>query len=327
MTVRSSVEKLGLRLLSLALLLAFLACLGAQAQQQPEKKKAAPAKAIVGTAPAKPVVVKRKAPPAVVVRHAWNDANFEQWVFQQDHNAAGARQRLDALLTLHVDDIDRACKLTDPQKTKLQLAARGDVKRFFDRYEAVKRKFQLVKNDEHKMQEIWQDINPLQLSLQAGLFHDDSLFYKSIRSTLSAEQAAGYEAIASERREFRHRATIELVVNTFEQNMPMRDEQRRELITRLAKLTKPSRKSGQYDYYVIMFQLARLPEEKFKPLFDELQWKAINRQRVQFKGMWQFLKQAGELPDEDDDPDKADNEPPPMRGKGGGGRILAPKAK
>src|SRR5882724_6057239 len=51
---------------------------------------------------------------------AWPDEQFEQWVFQQDHNAAGARKRLDSLLALQIEDFDRASRLTDAQKRKLQ---------------------------------------------------------------------------------------------------------------------------------------------------------------------------------------------------------------
>src|SRR5205823_7870412 len=119
---------------------------------------------------------------------------------------SGARQRFNSLLALRVEDIERTSTLTDAQKKKLQLAGRGDIKKFFDRYEAVKQKFQLMKNDEEKMQQIWQDINPLQTSLQTGLFHSDSLLIKALHNTLTSDQFARYDAIARERRAFHHRA-------------------------------------------------------------------------------------------------------------------------
>src|SRR5207245_228361 len=60
-------------------------------------------------------------------------------IFQQyGGSAAAARSRLNAQLLDQVQDIDRTCKLTDAQNQKLQLAGRGDIKRFFDRYEAFK---------------------------------------------------------------------------------------------------------------------------------------------------------------------------------------------
>jgi hypothetical protein len=268
-------------------LLALLASFGVGAAAQAQQKVVAPAKAMVA--------------PAV------SDDQFDQWVFQQDRNASGARQRLNSLLTLQLEDIERACALTEGQKKKLQLAGRGDLKRFFDRYEAVKQKFQLIKNDQQKQQEIWQDISPLQMSLQGGLFHEDSLLSKSLPNTLTGDQLARYDAITRERRAFRHRATIELAVTTLEQqSTPLRDVQRRELIKLLTKQTKPSRKSGPYDYYVVMFQLGRLPEEKLKPLFDNMQWQVMSRQLDQFKGYDMMLRRSGQLPDEDDDATDAD---------------------
>ena len=250
-------------------------------------------------------------PEAVQFQTGITDANFDQWIFQNDNQTGigGARQRLDQLLDLRIDYLDRACKLTDAQKMKLKLAGRGDIKRFVDLYEKIKRKFELVKNDQQKMQEIWQDINPLQMMWQFGLFDEDSFLGKSLHNTLTAEQFGHYDAVARERRVFRHRASIEAAVAALEQNMPLRDVQRREFVTLLTKLTKPPHKSGVYNYQVLMYQLSQLPEEKLKPLFDDAQWKIISQQFNNFKGMRQWLKQSGQLPEEDDVADKTDTQP------------------
>ena len=72
-----------------------------------------------------------------------NDAQFDQWVFGNMGvaNAGVARNKLDSLLTLHVDDLERTCGLTPVQKKKLLLAGRGDIKRFFDRIDDLRKKF------------------------------------------------------------------------------------------------------------------------------------------------------------------------------------------
>lgn len=270
----------------LALLTVFVACSAAQAQV----KIAPPA-------------------PAVVGQPVWQDEQFDQWVFQQDRTAFGARQRLDSQLALHEQDIDHVCDLTDAQRKKLHLAGRGEIKRFFDRYEAVKQNFQLVKNDQQKVQEIWQEIGPLQQSLQGGMFNDASFLYKTLHNTLTQDQRARYEASARDRQAFRHRANIELVVTLLEQGVPLRDAQRRELISLLTDQTKPPRKSGPYDYYLIMFQATRLPEGKLKSLFDDAQWKVVTRQLNQYQGMVPFLKQSGQWPDEAEEAGRADARP------------------
>ena len=77
----------------------------------------------------------------------------------------------------------------------------------------------------------------------------------------------------------------------------------------LLEETKPPRKFGhQYDYYVIMWQAAKLPEDKLKPLFDDVQWKVLNQQFAQMQGMEQWLKQFGVLSLEADAADGDDVE-------------------
>jgi hypothetical protein len=210
---------------------------------------------------------------------------------------------------MHIEALDRACQLSEAQKKKLHLAGQGDIERFFDRYELVKQKFQALNNDQQKLQQIWQDINPLQTTLQAGLFHDDSLVYKLLRNTLTGEQRARYEAFDRERRAFHHRASIELAITMLEQGTPLRDAQRQQLIALLTNQTKPPRKFGQYEYYAIMFQLGRVPEEKLKPLFDPAQWNVVSRYLAQCKGMEPMLRQSGQLPDDDGEADVAVEQP------------------
>jgi hypothetical protein len=247
------------------------------------------------------------------VQPVWTDEMFDQWVFQQDRNVAGARQRLDSFLALRIEDVDRAAQLTDAQKQKLLLAGKGDMRRFFARFETVKKKFQMVKHDQQKMQEIWHDISPLQTSLQAGLFHEDSLLVKSLPHTLTAEQLERYDAGIRERRAYRHRAAIELTVASLEQNIPLCADQRRELIALLTKQTKPARRLGLYEHFVLMIQLDRVPEEKLKPLFDPMQWKVVKYKLNKIEQLEDFLRQCGEWPDVDEEADKAVAQPAALK--------------
>jgi hypothetical protein len=248
---------------------------------------------------------------AVQAQPQFTDENFEQWVFQEDHTAAAARKRLEASVSVHVDHIDRACRLTEAQKKKLQLAGRGDIKRFFDRYEVVRQKFQGVKNDQQAWNQMWQDINPLQMSLQSGLFHEDSFLFRCMPHTLTAEQWPSYEALAQERRAFHHRVTIEMCVSQLEQIAPLRAAQRRELLAFLTKEMKPPRKSNFYYSWMLLVRLAQLPEDKLKPFFEKTQWKAVNQLLVAYKGQVQWLRQNGQWDDDDDEADK----PAPPREK------------
>jgi hypothetical protein len=251
----------------------------------------------------------------IPAQQTWTDEQFEQWVFQNAlarQNVAGTaatvRQRLESQLTLHVESIDRACQLTDEQKKKIQLVGRGDIKRFFEGVERVKQKFRDVNSDINRLQEIMPDIDPLRSAMQAGLFQDSSLLCKSLHNTLTAEQLPRYEAAERDRGTAQHRAAIDLVVNSLENNIPLPAAQRRDLIDLLMKETKPPRKPGQYELYVMMIQMGRPPvEAKLKSFFTDSQWPFVSAQLDLGKNVEPTLRQMGYVVD--DEPAKND-EPP-----------------
>jgi hypothetical protein len=319
---RASNQRLGFSRVLFVFVAASMSALAGHAQEKQEKKKDAPTQQKQEKktdadkkkgAELKRTIKKQPVPPPVVVRNQWTDDNFDQWIFGQDRNAARARQRLDSSLAVHIEAIHRASPLTDAQRKKLQLAGRGDVKRFFDSYETVKQKFHLIKDDQQKFQEIWQDINPLQTILQAGMFEGDSLFCKSLRHTLTSEQWAKYDAVERERREFSHHTSIVQAVIGWEQSMPLRATQRRELIELLTKETKPPRKLSPYGSTWVLFQASRLPREKLKPIFDDMQWRSMNQYLGNARNLGTWIKQLGLLPDDDEEGDKADAQPAPAR--------------
>ena len=231
----------------------------------------------------------------------FTDEQFEQWVFQQYGNAATARTKLKESLELYSDDVDELCVLSDAQKRKLRLAGQGDIERFFQRFEEVKTKFQAVRNDQQKVNDIFQDISPLQAQMATGLFDRSSLLQKSLFNTVNREQFLKYARADDERRRFHHESRIRLVVMMLDQYSPVTAEQREKLTDLLRRETKPLRQSGQYDYYAMMYQVSQIPEARLKPLLDDIQWPVFHQQLGQMRGMEQWLKQNGLLPDGDED--------------------------
>jgi hypothetical protein len=233
----------------------------------------------------------------LVAQEAFTDENFDQWVFQRQLSAATVRQTMLAQIKLKVDEIDRACGLSESQRNKIELAGQGDIKNFFRGYAKAKHEFQRLKNDREKINEIFRSIQPLQATLQAGLFEDGSLMDKVVQSALTAEQVVKYEFVLWERREFRHRAKVELAVRLIEQGAPLRDQQRRELIETLVHDAKPSPRPSQFDTYAILFQMSRIPRERLDNLLDEIQMKVLRQQLDQVRGMEPILRERGWLPE------------------------------
>ncbi len=221
---------------------------------------------------------------------------FDQWVFGGSRNSRAGRNKLDSLLTLQIDDVARICALSDDQKKKLLLAGRGDIKRFFDLVEEKRKKFEKVKQDQNKLGEIYQELVPLQAALNSGLFSDGSIYAKTIRNVLSDEDNVRYQKVIEDKKRFRYRAKVELVVAQLDQTVGFRDEQRRKLVELILSETQPPTRFGQYDYYLVMYQAGKIDEAKLKSLFEERQWALLNRQLNQMRGMEQFLRNQGLLP-------------------------------
>ncbi len=230
----------------------------------------------------------------VVAHFGIDDSNFDMWIFNGRATGNG-RDWFDARLALRLDELERSCGLTEAQKAKLRLAGRGDAKRFYDLYAEKRKKFDVLKRNQNKVNEVLQEVRPLQEMLTQGAYGRGSLFDKTLRSTLTPEQVAHLDEAAHARREFRYHARVELVVEMIDGNVGLTADQRRRLLEVLKAETKLPPRSGQYDYYLVMYQAALLPEEKLRPIFDAPQWKVVGQTLAQAKGYQTFLRTNGLL--------------------------------
>jgi hypothetical protein len=238
--------------------------------------------------------------PAPVNAFELHESNFDRWVFGNLGNAVSARDRLEDMLALTIAEVERSCKLTDEQKSKLLLAGRGDIKRFFDRVEDARAVFQRLRRDQNKINEIFQSTQPLAAVLSAGIFGDKSFYAKTLRNTLTPDQVAMQRQAAVEKNAFRYRAKVRLAVADLDTSIGFTVEQRQKLVEVLLTETRPSLKSGHlYETTVVLLKASRLPEEKLRPILDETRWSILARKLKQAQGMEAFLKSQGFLDDDD----------------------------
>jgi hypothetical protein len=125
----------------------------------------------------------------VLAPQSISDDNFNYLAFGPGFDAATARLRFDELVEQRVAAIDRCCALTANQSAKLKLAGRGDVHRFFERVDDVRRRL-------HSPEKVPANLDDLRTWLQQQLrsnllpFGEESLFAKALRTVLSGEQTA-----------------------------------------------------------------------------------------------------------------------------------------
>jgi hypothetical protein len=231
-----------------------------------------------------------------------HESNFEQWVFGTAGRANSARDQLDSLLMLSVGEVERSCNLSEAQRKKLLLAGHGDIKHFMDRVAEARRVFDLLRRDQNNINEIYQETVPLSTTLRAGLFGSDSFFSKTIGTTLEPEQEARYRKSILEKNQFRYRAKVRLAINNLDNAIGFSGEERQRLTDLVLEETKPPIKpAGQYETQVVLLKIARIPEAKIRPIFDEARWKLLIPQFQQARGMEAFLKTQGFL----DEPEPA----------------------
>jgi hypothetical protein len=228
--------------------------------------------------------------------------NLDQWIFPGAANIAAAEKQISARIKLQLEDIDRACGLTAEQKQKLQLAAGGDKKQLFEQVEALRAKFVKAGADNDAINQIAQDVQPLQTKVASGLCGDRSLLGKTLRTTLSAEQLAKFETVRGARARFRYQASIEMSLISLEKSVPLTAEQHEALVQLLLAETPPPAAFNQQENYYVMYQLAMLPRANVTALLDERQKTLLEPQLRNALGMKQFLVQQGMIAkDENED--------------------------
>jgi hypothetical protein len=216
-----------------------------------------------------------------------NEQTFNQWLY----SASQGNFDPDSELTLTVEAVDRVCKLSENQKEKLRLAGRGDYARFQQQVDQLRAEYVGKSYEQNKVGEIYQKIQPLGMVYQAGLLGDSSLFSKVLARTLTLEQAAKFDRIEAERRQARYAAKVGLFIASLERSCPLSDKQRTTLNELLLAETKPPKRFGQYDWYVIMYQAGKVPDEKYEQILDEAQMRRLKATVRQGAGMEHFLRQ------------------------------------
>jgi hypothetical protein len=222
--------------------------------------------------------------------------NFDRRVFGQWGTPRAARKQLQSQLKLQVEAIDRACDLTPAQQEKLWLAGQGDIWRFYERVEEVRKLFLEARHNQQQINQMWQHIQPIGQQLRAGLFHGHSLLHKCIWRTLDPQQTDRYQRQETERRRFHYEASIALTLEMLQEGIPLRESQRQKLARLIRDRTPWPEQFGQYDSYLILWHLSQLPEEELKPIFDKIQWRAIKQAFRQAQAKEPHLKKMGVLP-------------------------------
>jgi hypothetical protein len=115
--------------------------------------------------------------------------NFDRWLFGA-HSRGDPKRHLEEILLTRVRTVAREHGLNKQQAAKLQLAGRGDIKRFFDEVENKRKDFEIESKSFTRGMAALEGLAPLSQVYQGGPFEADSLFAKTLRK-INNDRRAG----------------------------------------------------------------------------------------------------------------------------------------
>ena len=223
--------------------------------------------------------------------------DLDRFRFSELDGSADPCARVERLVSLRIAELTRECRLTEAQVQKLELAGKGDVKRFVDRWENVTRILADPAAESSELRRVFLDWKTVAINWKTNLVGDGSLLSKTLQKTLRPEQAALHEIALASRRRQRYEEAIGGAVKSLQSNLSLSDRQSERLARLLVERTRPPKKFGRAsDVALVLCQISRLPEDSLRPIFDAGQWRTLEHWLSAYKpgaGVAQSLERHG----------------------------------
>lgn len=223
------------------------------------------------------------------------------------------RKRMEALAATEIDVVDRRVSLTDAQKKKLKLAARGDTEQHISRANELRPKLTSEPLDQSRYTELMRELQPLQMARQFGLVGEASLFRKTLRHCLTDEQHAHWQIVERERKTAAVESTIQ---NLDRQKGGIRlwGEIRQKFIDVLVEHGDLPDTRSSYIHHVVLVEVGKL-EDHLKPLVSDEDWGKLQKQIAQARQVEAALRRSGAWPVRAVDDDVADSKIDAAKGR------------
>ncbi len=226
-----------------------------------------------------------------------DESTFDSWLlssagFNRSHGTS-YRDFLEQQSLTQIATAENATDLTEEQQQKLKLAARGDTALIVDEIEKLRDELIGQSFPQNNINEPYQKIQALGSQLNAGLHGPDSLMSKVLHQVLTDEQQAAIDKLEAERRERQHEASMKMLIAGLQRFCPMTEEQRESFLKLAIENSKPAPRSHQYERYLLLYQLNKLPQDKIKSIFDDAQYKSLEPALRQGNAYRHMLEQQG----------------------------------
>lgn len=218
--------------------------------------------------------------PSVFSQQA-NNQILQSYVLQ-GKDTTRLQQELTNKSKVLVEACSEALQLDEVQIEQLRFACRGDVVRVMQEITELDIHtkhvdMQEMGRNQDEMQKIWPLVMPTRSKIDEGLHSRGSLFEKSLKSILTAEQQVNFEKQNQEKQTRLIVATTKLTLIEFERQVPLTADQRNRIIKLVEESPKPKLVSEGMAYYLGIVVLSKLPEVKVREILNEEQFKTYKR--------------------------------------------------
>jgi len=182
---------------------------------------------------------------------------FQQYILQQKTEKVF---REDVVAHSHdvIERVKLVCQLDPAQLEKLQLAAEGDVVRFYREFERIKSEVKGVKMDDAQAwQQAWPILSPLYQRVLQGIFDDSSLCHSVVKTTLNTGQLEQFETAEAKRRDYAFKANCKTAIAELSREIPLTGDQRDRLLVIMLSVARPKKSHPRLESMLGMIILSK----------------------------------------------------------------------
>ncbi len=201
---------------------------------------------------------------------------IESWVFS-GQTASAARAQLENAASQRISLIKSKCQLDEVQLDKIELAANGDIARFFRHVDSLREEFKDMKPDRDNMNEVSKKVAPVQQAWNQGMATSQSLFVGVLKSVLTAEQRAMVSEERDSQLQERRRFQLMNFVKNIEKTIPFSASQREQLMKSVGGFMLSSANNSSYESYMAYVAATKIDPEVLSEFLDAQQIDAFKK--------------------------------------------------
>ncbi len=243
------------------------------------------------------MVVFYASPPALVaqdanpedVKRMLTDDLVSDHVFGDKDNESKHREMYDLFVESEIQSIREYCDLTKSQQDKLRLAGKGDYAQWQKRIQDYRVKYvgRPLSFDDRRLAEI--ELSFIRIWPHERESDRDGLFQKTLKSSITSEQKAGYDAYRRWQRTKQLNRTWDFFEKDTNARMSLSKESRQKLNEFFLANVPPLPGIGHYRHLIILLQLEE-NKDRTRALLTEEEWTQFEARLNGVRGMERYLR-------------------------------------